>query len=151
VFLAYPALLIIIPGFLENTGALGAVLAARLGSKLHLGAVSASARPDPVALLDGTIVLLLGVTVYALTAVATLGLAELIGAEYPGALRFIGITMTGGLLATLVASLIGYYAAAVTFRFGFDPDNHTIPIVTSGMDLLGAICLVVALVVFGVA
>jgi mgtE-like transporter len=151
VFLAYPALLIIIPGFLENTGALGAVLAARLGSKLHLGAVSAKARPEPVVLLDATIILVLGVTVYALTSVATLALAEVVGANYPGALRFIGITMTGGILATLMASVIGYYAAVVTFRFGFDPDNHTIPIVTSGMDLLGAICLVVALVIFGVA
>jgi mgtE-like transporter len=151
VFLAYPALLIIIPGFLENTGALGAVLAARLGSKLHLGAVTPKARPEPVALLDGTIVLVLGITVYALTSVATLALAEVVGADYPGALRFIGITMTGGILATLVAAVIGYYAATATFRFGFDPDNHTIPIVTSGMDLLGAICLVVALVIFGVA
>jgi mgtE-like transporter len=83
--------------------------------------------------------------------VSTLALAEVVGADYPGALRFIGITMFGGILATLVASVIGYYAAAATFRFGFDPDNHTIPIVTSGMDLLGAICLVVALSVFGVA
>jgi mgtE-like transporter len=150
VFTAYPALLIIIPGFLENTGALGSVLAARLGSKLHLGAITARAKPEAVALLDGTIVLVLGVTVYGMTSIATLGLAELVGAEYPGALRFVGLTMFGGVLATLVASVIGYYAAAATFRFGFDPDNHTIPIVTSGMDLLGAICLVIALSVFGV-
>ena len=150
VFVPYPALLIILPGFLENTGALGAILAARLGSKLHLGAVSPRARPEAAALLDGTIVLALGLTVYAMTAVATLGLAELIGAAYPGALRFVGIVMVGGLLATLLAALIGYYAATTTFRFGFDPDNHTIPLVTSGMDLMGVICLVVALVIFGV-
>lgn len=150
-FLAFPALLIIIPGFLENTGALGAILASRLGSKLHLGAISAKAKPDPVALLDGTIVLVLGITVYAMTAFATLGLAEIIGAEYPGAFRFIGITLVGGLMATILAALIGYYAATTTYRFGFDPDNHTIPLVTSGMDLLGIICLVLALTMFGVA
>ena len=75
----------------------------------------------------------------------------MIGADYPGALRFIGITLFGGLLATLVAAVIGYYAATTTYRFGFDPDNHTIPLVTSGMDLLGVICLVIALVLFGVA
>ena len=151
VFLPFPALLILLPGFLENTGALGGILAARLGSKLHLGAVSPRARPDAVALLDGTIVFVLGLTVYALTAVSTLALAEVVGADYPGALRFIGLTMFGGVLATLVAGLIGYYAAITTFRFGFDPDNHTIPLVTSGMDLLGVICLVVALAVFGVS
>jgi mgtE-like transporter len=151
VFLPYPALLILIPGFLENTGALGGILAARLGSKLHLGAVTPRARPEPAALLDGTIVLALGLVVYVIAALSTLALATVIGAEYPGAWRFIGITMFGGVLATLVASFIGYYAAVTTYRFGFDPDNHTIPLVTSGMDLMGVICLVIALTVFGVA
>lgn len=151
VFLPLPALLITIPGFLENTGALGGILAARLGSKLHLGAVSATARPSAAALLDASIVFVLGLTVYAITAVSTLALAVVIGAAYPGAWTFIGIVMLGGLLATVVASLIGYYAAISTYRFGLDPDNHTIPLVTSGMDLLGVICLVIALIVFGVA
>ena len=55
------------------------------------------------------------------------------------------------MLATFVAAIIGYYAAIITFRFVFDPDNHTIPLVTSGIDLLGVICLVTVLVLFGVA
>lgn len=151
VFLVFPALLLVIPGFLENTGALGSILASRLGSKLHLGAVTPKARPDAAALLDGSIVLALGVTVYVITALATLGLAELLDINHPGAFRFIGIVLVGGVLATLVAALIGYYAATTTYRFGLDPDNHTIPLVTSGMDLLGVICLVAALVLFGVA
>ncbi|HEX2240658.1 MAG TPA: magnesium transporter [Actinomycetota bacterium] len=151
VFLPLPAFLIVIPGFLENTGALGSVLAARLGSKLHLGALSPRARPDAAALLDGSIVLALGVVVYGITALATLVIAETLGFAYPGAFRFIGVVVVGGLVATILASLIGYYAATLTYRFGFDPDNHTIPLVTSGMDLLGAICLIVALLVFGVA
>ncbi len=151
VFLPFPAFWIILPGFLEITGALGGILAARLGSKLHLGAVSPSAKPEAPALLDGVIVLTLGLTVYAISGVSSLGVAELTGRAYPGALRFIGITMVGGLMATVVAAAIGYYAAILTYRFGFDPDNHTIPLVTSGMDLLGVVCLVVALVIFGVA
>lgn len=151
VFLVFPALLLVIPGFLENTGALGSILSARLGSKLHLGVVTPKAKPDAAALLDGTIVLALGITVYVITALATLGLSEVLGIDYPGAFRFIGIVLVGGVLATLVAALIGYYAATTTYRFGLDPDNHTIPLVTSGMDLLGVICLVAALVLFGVA
>lgn len=151
VFLVFPALLLVIPGFLENTGALGSILASRLGSKLHLGAVTPKARPEAAALLDGTVVLALGVTVYAITAVCTLALAAVLDINHPGALRFIGIVLVGGVLATLVAAIIGYYAATITYRFGLDPDNHTIPLVTSGMDLLGVICLVAALVLFGVA
>ena len=142
-FLTFPALLILVPGFLENTGA--------LGSKLHLGAVTARARPQPAALLDGTIILALGILIYVLLGTSTLALATILNQDYPGVLRFIGITLTGGMLATLVAGVIGYYAAVTTHRFGFDPDNHTIPLVTSGMDLTGVICLVVSLVIFGVA
>jgi mgtE-like transporter len=151
VFLPLPAFLIVLPGFLENTGALGSILAARLGSKLHLGAVTPTAKPDAAALLDGTIVLGLGLTVYLITGVTTLGVAEVLSQAYPGALRFVGIVIVGGVMATLVAAVIGYYAAIATFRFGFDPDNHTIPLVTSGMDLLGVVCLVLSMVMFGVA
>ena len=149
--LAYPAFLLVIPGFLEKTGALGAILAARLGSKLHLGAVTPRAKPDAAALLDGTVVFAVGFVSYAVIAITTLIVANVIDADYPGALRFFGIVMTGGVLATVIAAVIGYYAATTTYRFGFDPDNHTIPLVTSGMDLLGVICLVVALSLFGVA
>jgi mgtE-like transporter len=151
VFVPLPAFLIIIPGFLENTGALGSVLSARLGSKLHLGAVTPTARPEPAALLDGSVVLVLGITVYALSAVLTLMASEIFGHAYPGALRFVGVVVLGGLLATVVAALIGYYAAIAAYRFGLDPDNHTIPLVTSGMDLLAVICLVIALGIFQVA
>jgi mgtE-like transporter len=151
VFLPYPALLLVIPGFLENTGALGSILAARLGSKLHLGAVTPRAKPEAAALLDGTVILVLGVVVYTILAFTTYLLAEVLGVRHPGIVDFVGATLTGGLLATVIAAFIGYYAATVTFRFGFDPDNHTIPLVTSGMDLLGVICLVVALALFGVA
>jgi mgtE-like transporter len=151
VFIPFPAFLILLPGFLENTGALGSILAARLGSKLHLGAMTPTARPDAAALLDGTIVLALGLTVYVITALTTLPVAAVFDQAYPGAARFTGIVLLGGILATLAAGVIGYYAAIVSHRFGFDPDNHTIPLVTSGMDLLGVICLVAAIAAFGVA
>lgn len=151
VFLPLPAFLIILPGFLENTGALGGILSARLGSKLHLGAVTPSARPEAAALLDGTIILALGLAVYGTSAVTTLWLAELFDQAYPGVVDFIGVVLLGGALATFVAAVIGYYGAIISYRFGFDPDNHTIPVVTSGMDLLGVICLIFALGIFGVA
>jgi mgtE-like transporter len=151
-FFEFDAFLVLLPGFLARTGALGSILAARLGSKLHLGVVTPTARPEAAALLDASIVIALGITVYAVTGGSTLLLSQAApGYTEPSALTFMGVTMLGGLLATLVACVIGYYAAVAAYRFGFDPDNQTIPIVTSGMDLLGIICLVVALVAFGVA
>jgi mgtE-like transporter len=149
-FQTYQAFFILFPGFLARTGALGSILAARLGSKLHLGAVTARARPEAAALLDASLVFVLGIAVYALTGVSVLLLALTLGYSHPGAGVLLGVSMVGGILATVIASVIGYYAAVLAYRFGFDPDNHTIPLVTSGMDLLGVICLVIALAVFGV-
>jgi mgtE-like transporter len=37
----------------------------------------------------------------------------------------------------------------VTHRLGLDPDSHGIPIVTSSLDLLGALSLILAIVALG--
>ena len=46
-FLVYPALLVLVPPFLEDSGSLGAILAARVSTKLHLGTLAPSRRPLP--------------------------------------------------------------------------------------------------------
>ena len=43
-----------------------------------------------------------------------------------------------------------YYMAVVSFRFGLDPDNQSVPIITSVMDLAGVVCFLFVLSVFGV-
>ena len=40
-----------------------------------------------------------------------------------------------GLIATPITIVLSYYLAIVTYRFGLDPDNQTVPIITSVMDL----------------
>src|SRR5204862_324857 len=40
-FVTFPALLVLVPPFLEDVGALGGILSSRLASKLHLGAIEA--------------------------------------------------------------------------------------------------------------
>jgi mgtE-like transporter len=45
---------------------------------------------------------------------------------------------------------VAYYTAAATYRVGLDPDNFGLPTITSSMDLLGVICVVLALQAFGV-
>src|SRR5690606_16761587 len=48
----YPALLALVPPFLAVTGAIGGILASRLGSKLHLGFLRPTAIPQRPALAD---------------------------------------------------------------------------------------------------
>jgi mgtE-like transporter len=149
-FLVLPALLVLIPPFLEGEGALGAILSSRLASKLHLGAIEPRLRPESVAWLDASVVFLFSVVNSVLTGVAAHLAASLIGLSSPGLVDMVGITVLAGLLATIPVIVVAYYTAVATFRLGLDPDNHGIPMITSAMDFVGVISLVVAILVYGV-
>lgn len=150
-FLTFPALLVLIPPFLEAAGALGGILSSRLASKLHLGVIVARGRPDAVALLDFSIIFLFAAVTFALTGISAHVASVIVGLASPGVLTIVGISMLAGLMATVSAVGVAYYSAVVTFRRGLDPDNFGIPLITSSMDFVGVIALIIALVTFGVA
>ena len=62
----------------------------------------------------------------------------------------IEVSLLGGYIASLGAAVMAYATAVATFRFGLDPDNHGVPIVTSSIDLLGMFALVGSVVLLGV-
>lgn len=149
VFLAVPALLVVFPAFVAIFGSLGGILASRLTSKLHLGAVEPRLRPERLVLLDITMTFLLALGTYAFIGVAGWGLSQLRGGVSTGLLELTAVTVLGGLLGTALLSIVAYGAASATYRLGLDPDNHAIPVVTSVMDFLGLLCLVGAVAVVG--
>jgi mgtE-like transporter len=149
-FLAYPALLVLVPPFLEDTGALGSVLSSRLASKLHLGIIEPTARPARAARDDFAIIALLGVPVFVLVAISSQIAAALFGLASPGVLNMIGISLIGGFLATSVALFVAYYGSIATYRLGLDPDNYGVPLLTSSMDLVGALSLILAILMLGI-
>jgi mgtE-like transporter len=149
-FVAFPALLLLIPPILGNAGGLGGTLSSRLASKLHLGALTPRGLPEAVAFLDFSIILLTAVLTFPLLGLAAHALAALLGLSSPGAATMIGVTVMAGLLVTLLTAFVAYYTAAATYRVGLDPDNHGLPTITSSMDLLGVVCVVLALQAFGV-
>ena len=61
----------------------------------------------------------------------------------------IAVSMLAGVIATTFAVLVGFYGAVAAYRLGLDPDNHGIPIVTSSLDLLGAVALILVIVALG--
>ena len=149
-FTALPALLVLIPPILGNAGGLGGILSSRLASKLHLGALTPRGLPEAVAFLDFSIILLTAALTFPLLGLAAHAVAAVLGLGRPDPATTIGITLLAGLLVTLLTSLVAYYAATATYRVGLDPDNHGLPMITSSMDLLGAVCVVLALQAFGV-
>ncbi len=149
-FLVYPALLVLVPPFLESAGALGGILSARLSSKLHLGVLTPRGRPEAAALLDASIIFLFALRSFTVVAITATISSAIVGLASPGVLEMIGISLLAGLMATILAVAVAYYTAMATYRVGLDPDNHGVAMITSSMDLVGVLCLVVALLAFGV-
>jgi len=149
-FVALPGLLVIIPPLISIAGDLGGVLSSRLTSKLHLGVVSPKVIPEGPALLDASLVGVSGLGIFLFIGAVGLFLSDLTNKAHPGPLAMIGGTVTTGLVVTLVAIPVAYYIAVITTRFGLDPDNHSVPIITSAMDLVGVVSFLAVLAVFGV-
>lgn len=147
--IADPALLVAIPPFIASSGALGGILSARLSSQLHTGLLVPARAPDKRAALEGSMTVLLGVIGYTVVALTTRAGAAVFGIASPPAVQLIAAIVIGGLLAVAVVFVVAYYAATASYRFGLDPDTSSIPIVTSSIDFLGILCLVIGISVVG--
>lgn len=144
-----PALLVAVPPFMASSGALGGILSARLSSHLHLGLMQPGRAPGGQDALEGSLILLLGIAGYTVVGLTTWIGATVFGIAAPPAWQLMSALVTGGLLATGLLFFVAYYAATASFRFGLDPDTSSIPIVTSSMDFLGILCLIVGISVVG--
>ncbi len=147
---AVPVLLILIPPFVSQAGALGGIFSSRTSSKLQIGVITPRGLPEGPALVDGTIVFVLGVVVFSLIGAIAVGLAALTGQAPASSARVAVSTLVAGLIATPITIVLSYYLAIVTYRFGLDPDNQTVPIITSVMDLAGVACVLFVMSVSGV-
>ena len=148
-FLLYPALLVLVPPFLEDSGALGGILSARVATKLHLGTLDERRWRLSTVGEDVLLVYLYAVPVFLLLGVSADIASAIVGLTSPGVFEMIGVSMIAGAIATTFAVLVGFYGAVASYRLGLDPDNHGIPIVTSSLDLLGALALILAIVALG--
>jgi mgtE-like transporter len=145
------ALLILLPPFIANCGSLGGMLSSRLASKLHVGLLQPRILPGKMAGLDFSLVGLLTFLAFTGVAIAGWASAALVpGVEPVGFSATVGVTLLGGLFAFPILAGVAYTAATASFRFGFDPDNHSIPVVTAAMDLSGVLCLAAAIAILGV-
>jgi mgtE-like transporter len=146
-----PALYLLIPPFVSQAGALGGILSSRLTSKLQLGVITARGRPEAPALIDASLILAFGLVVFTLIGVVTVALSNLTGLGHPGATTVIAGTLLAGVMALPITIVVAYYLAILTTRFGLDPDNQGVPIITSLMDLVGVACVLFAMSLLGVA
>ena len=147
---AVPAVLILIPPFISQAGALGGILSSRLSSKLQLGVITSRGRPEIPALVDGVIVVVLGVAVFTTIGAVSWALSRLTDGPDPGAAALVGATVLAGAIVLPITLVVGYYLAVLTSRFGIDPDNQGVPFITSLLDLAGVAAILLVMRTSGV-
>jgi mgtE-like transporter len=147
---AIPGILILIPPFVSQAGAIGGILSSRLSSKLQLGVITPRGRPERPAVADATIVVALGLIVFTVIGVVAAVLASVMGVARPPAGLMVAGTVLAGLLVLPVTLVVGYYVAVLTTRFGLDPDNHGVPTITATLDLTGVAAVLFVMSILGV-
>lgn len=148
--LAAPWLLVLIPPFVATCGSLGGMLSSRLASKLHLGLVEPRWVPRTPAMLDASLTLLFGVFAFGALGITTWGWSLVAGLGQPSILTILTTTALAGALSIALLVVVAYTTATASYRFGLDPDNESIPIVTSAMDLGGLLILVGVVTTMGI-
>lgn len=148
-FSALPALLILVPAHLSSAGALGGILSGRLSSKLLLGLAPPTAVPSRAARDDLGFVAALSLPVFVANGIGAHVVAELLGEASPGLVKLVLASVLGGAAAMAVVLAIAYYGTIATIRTDLDPDTYGIPMVSSTVDLVGALTLIVAITAMG--
>lgn len=132
-----PGLLVLVPAAIGLRGAIFGSLGSRLGTALHTGQFTLSARYDTVV---GQNVLAVGAV--SLAASCILGvLAKGVAVAFDLAptisvADYVVISVTAGLAAAIVLTALTVALAAGGARFGWDLDNVTAPVVTAFSDMV---------------
>ncbi|MDD1772854.1 MAG: magnesium transporter [Methanomassiliicoccales archaeon] len=147
----YPALLVLIPLFLQNSNALGGILTSRTASMLHMGTLHPGKMPGKVSYENFAIIYIFAIWVFTLASVTTHFVSLAMGLASPGLMTMIILGLVAGLITVTVLNYLSYYVAVTTFMFSLDPDDHSIPITSSAIDFVGSIALMGVIVLLGLS
>ena len=137
--------------FVSSAGAFGGVLSARVATGLHLGTRRAALWPDGRTRADVIALGGLALPVMLYNAAGAWAVSGLLGPTAPGLADMVATTLFAGFGAVTFAFAIAYLSGVAAVQVRLDPDTYGIPIVTSSVDLVGAVLLTSTAVLLGVA
>lgn len=139
---SFPVLLVMIPPLIKVGGDTGSILGARLSSALHLGLIDSNLKRSPV--IDNSIIasfvigittcILLGVVVWVIQIILSIN-------SNIGLLAIIAISTIAGAIQMLIMFSTTILIALFSHKFGMDPDDTVIPIITTSGDFFGILCI----------
>ncbi len=132
---SHPGLLASLPIMMQAGGAIASISGSRISTFLHLGSYPPRLLPTPMLVVEYARGLVLAAYSYALAALVGWAGSRTMGLQ---------VTLTGllpqvlaiGMAVALAAPLAAHVVGVLVFRRGWDPDNISIPLLTSLVDLL---------------
>lgn len=138
--LRYPSLLVLVPVTIGTAGNLGSVLASRLSTAFHLGTLSFD--PTDEALAGNALATLaLALSLFPVIGLGAWGLSALLGATALSPWTVLAVAVAAGAALAVLAVAVTLVATYAAYRFGLDPDDVVIPVVTNVCDVLGVVVL----------
>ncbi|HPE63364.1 MAG TPA: magnesium transporter [Methanothrix sp.] len=134
--------LLLIPVFNAEGGNLGGILSSRLTSAYHLGLIRMGRRPEGETRTNFICTLLLSIMIFPTLGIIAYGVSEAFGLVGLGFGEIVFICLVAGLFTTVIAIVVTYYFTYFFVKIGVDPDNVTIPMITSVMDVFGTASLI---------
>lgn len=143
--LALPALLLLAPPLADMAGEFGTIIGARLATALKLGYI----RPrvlhrSPVLRKNVVALLIMGCFASLYLGFAVLVISYISGLPLIEPAKLIGVAFVSGIMLVVVTLVSGIMLSALSIRYGKDPSDTTIPVITSIADTVGAIFLLLA-------
>ncbi len=139
-YLGNPTLFIMVPVMIAMGGNLGSIMSSRLSTRMHLGLLSFSPS-DPDLRMNVAAIAALAGTVFTALGVATYLVGRFVYVNPIGFVELMTISLVSGLSLATLAITISIGATWLSYRWGLDPDDTTIPVVTNVCDILGVIIL----------
>ncbi len=138
------AILTIVPAFLEDGGAIGGILAARFSSALHIGEIKPTKLTDSIKKAKNLFLTMhiVGLFIFPLIGIFGYIAGSLMNLPSYSILKMILISLIAGEIVILIVNFLSFYISTFSYKFGVNPDNVAIPILTSLMDFIGIICLI---------
>ena len=140
--MAVSGILVMVPAFLEDGGAIGSILAAKFSSQLHTGELSPSNKISKKIGKFFVTTHLIGLIIFPLIGIFAFTISNLFSLSSYSIFYMIAIALIAGELVVAIVNFISFYIAIFSFKIGLNPDNIAIPLLTSLMDFIGTACLI---------
>jgi len=144
--LRYPTLLVLVPVTIGTAGNLGSILAARLSTVFHLGLLSFEA-DDELLVGNAVATVALAVTLFPVVGAGAWGLQAVVGGTRLPFGTVVLVAFTSGAVLSVLAVAVTLVTTYAAYRFGLDPDDVVVPVVTNVCDVLGVVVLVLVVTV----